>query len=132
MKKRKNKTSTPRHKRLKRSSRLQAARCWIPEYNGKNLVKGYSNHFAVDKLCAVRELTLLGYKIDYEYVDQLKLSLEVQRRINQKREELREEKLRIKIYDDCEDMYWSYEDCFQENDDDSSGDNDDWFDDIPF
>ena len=132
MKKRKNKSSVPRHKRLKRSSRLQAARCWIPKYNGKNLVHGYSNHFAVDKLCAVKELSLLGYKIDDEYVEQLKRSLEVQTRINQKRKELREEKLRINIYDDYEDMCWNFDEFLEEENDDAARVNDDWCEDIPF
>jgi len=132
MKKRKNKSNVPRHKRLKRSSRLQAAKCWIPKYNGKSLVHGYSNHFAVDKLCAVKELTLLGYKIDDEYVEQLKQSLEVQRRLNQKRKESREEKLRGNICEDYWDMYWDLEEYLQEEDDDASGVNEDWCEDIPF
>jgi len=131
MKKKKN-SSLPRHKRLKKESRLQAAICWIPKYDGKNLGKGYSKHFAVDKLCAVKELTLLGYKINDEYVEQLKCSIEMQIKFNRKRKELREEKLRINIYDDYEDMFWSFEEYLQEDKDDSSGVNEDWCDDIPF
>ena len=92
MKKRKNKSSGPRHKRLKKSSRLQAAKCWISKYDGENLVKGYSKHFAVDKLCAVKELRGLGYEISEEYVEQLKCSIEMQSQLNQKRRVLKEEK----------------------------------------
>ena len=95
MKKRKNKSSVPRHKRLKKSSRLQAAKCWIAKYDGENLVKGYSKHFAVDKLCAVEELRVLGYEINEEYVEQLKCSIEMQRQLNQKRRVLKEERLDI-------------------------------------
>lgn len=93
---------------MKRPSRLQAARCWIPKYDGSNLVKGYSKHFGVDKLCAVNELTLLGYKIDEGYVKQLKQSLENQRRINENRKRLREEKQRLEIYGDYEDNFWDF------------------------
>ncbi|MDR3594741.1 hypothetical protein [Clostridium sp.] len=125
MKKRKNNSNVPTHKRLKKSSRLQAARCWIPKYDGQNLVKGYSKHFGVDKLCAVKELTLLGYKIRDEYVEQLRLSLENQIRINQKRKELRKENSNITTYEECEDMFWDFEECLQEK-------NDEWCKEMPF
>ena len=57
---------------MKRSHRLQAAKRWIHKYNGKNIVKGYSKHFAVDKICAAKELKILGQSILEEYIDQLK------------------------------------------------------------
>ena len=116
MKKRKNNSNVPRHKRLKRDSRLQAAKFWIPKYDGQNLVKGYSKHFGVDKLSAVKELTLLGYTISEEYVKQLKRSLEVQIRINQKRKELRKEKSKVYTDEDCEDMFWEFEEWMEEED----------------
>lgn len=99
MKKQKANSGVPRHKRLKRSMRLQAARCWIAKYDGQDLVKGYSKHFAVN------ELILLGYKIDDKYIEQLKHSLEIQKRINQKKKELKEENLMINTYEDDEDMF---------------------------
>jgi hypothetical protein len=133
MKKRKKTTSVPRHKRLKRSSRLQAARHWIPKYEGQNLVKGYSKHFAVDKLCAVKELTLLGYKINEEYVEQLKHNIELQIKMKQKKKELREENIRITEYEAYENMFWDTEELIQENDGESSSFNvEDWDDEIPF
>lgn len=110
-------SKVPRDKRLKRPSRLQAARFWIPKYNGQNLVKGYSKHFGVDKLCAVKELTLLGYKINDEYVKQLKRSLENQIRINQKRKELRKENSNITTYEDYGDMFWDFEESLGEKND---------------
>ena len=130
MKKKKN-SSIPRHKILKKESRLQAAICWIPKYDGENLVKGYSKHFAVDKLCAVKELTLLGYKINDEYIEQLKCNVEAQIRINRKRKELREEELRINTYGDSEDIFWEY---FQEegNDNQEANDYGDWCEEMPF
>ncbi|KPL60467.1 hypothetical protein [Rossellomorea vietnamensis] len=70
--KKKRHTSTPRHKRMNRQSRLQAAPHWIPKYDGKNLVHGYAKHFGVNKLAAVVELELLGYPIDVQYKQLLK------------------------------------------------------------
>ncbi|RKQ35607.1 hypothetical protein [Oceanobacillus halophilus] len=72
MKKKKRKANTPKHKRLKRNGRLQAAVHWIPKYEGKNLVKGYSKHFGVNKLCAVKELEMLGYSIKESYKKELR------------------------------------------------------------
>lgn len=107
-------SGVPKHKRLKRNSRLEAAKAWITEYSGKNLVKGYSKHFAVDKLCAVKELALLGYKIDEEYMEQLKHSIEEQKKLKEKRKKLREEKLMNNICEDYEDMFWEFEEETQE------------------
>ena len=50
----------PRRKRMKCEKRLKAAKAWIPQYEGKNLVKGYRKHFGVDILCAIKELQMLG------------------------------------------------------------------------
>lgn len=109
MKKQKRNSGVPRHKRLKRDSRLLTANTWLTEYNGRNLVNGYSKHFAVDKLCAVKELTLLGYRFDEEYVQQLKQSIEAKKKLVEKRKKLREEKLMTNIYDDYEYMFYDFE-----------------------
>ncbi len=53
----------PRRKRLSRTTRLQAAKRWIAEYRGKNLVRGYKKWFGVDDVCAVVELRMLGVDI---------------------------------------------------------------------
>jgi len=83
--KKKKKSSIPRHKRMKRASRLQAAEHWIPKYEGKNIVKGYSKYFAVNKLCAVKELEMLGFKFESDYVKRLKESLEGQQKARRRR-----------------------------------------------
>jgi hypothetical protein len=57
-----------RSKRMKRPARLQSAKMWIPTYTGKNLIIGYCKHFAVDFLCAVKELRFIGATIDEEYI----------------------------------------------------------------
>ncbi|ASN04676.1 hypothetical protein [Virgibacillus necropolis] len=74
-KRKKNKAKTPRHRRQNCHGRLQAAPHWIPTFNGKNLVKGYSAHFGVDKMCAVNELEILGYSFNDEYKRKLKDAL---------------------------------------------------------
>jgi len=66
---------SPRYKRMKGQSRLQAAKAWLARYPGKNIVKGYSRHFAVHKLCAVIELQIIGVPIDSSYIEKLKRSL---------------------------------------------------------
>ncbi len=59
-----------------RKYRLQSAKDWIKTYSGNNIVKGYSKKYSVDKLCAVKELRLLGVEISDEYERQLRQSLE--------------------------------------------------------
>ena len=61
----------PKRKRYNKKQRLAAAEKWIPTYEGKNLVKGYSNWFGVDKICAINELELLGHETDSEYKEQI-------------------------------------------------------------
>lgn len=83
--------STPRTKRMKQFQRLNSASHWIKTYDGKSLVKGYSKRYGVDKLCAIRELRMLGVEISEEYENSLRRSLQQlwdQRRLRkQKREQ---------------------------------------------
>jgi hypothetical protein len=80
----------PRHKRLTRQGRLQAAKTWLRSYPGKNIARGYRKHFGVDSLCAIRELRLLGVAIDPAYE---RAVLAASRARNKKRK--REEKFLI-------------------------------------
>jgi hypothetical protein len=50
----------PRRKRFKREDRLQSAKSWLKGYDGKNVIRSYSKWFAVDQICALKELELLG------------------------------------------------------------------------
>ena|SRR5258705_1240279 len=68
----------PRAKRMDRSARLQSARTWLKTYSGKNIAAGYRRHFAVDWVCAFRELEMLGVKTDSAYKDQILKSVEGQ------------------------------------------------------
>jgi hypothetical protein len=59
-KKKKKHPHGPRRKRMKRTSRLQSARGWMQTYDGRDLVRGYSRWYGVDRLTAVLELRQLG------------------------------------------------------------------------
>jgi len=74
-KRKRKKTLAPRHNRMDRKRRLDSAKHWIAKYKGKNIIKGYKNHFGVDWLCAIKELQMLGVGLDPEYVEKLKLSV---------------------------------------------------------
>ncbi len=63
-------------KTLKREYRLRSGKDWIKTYSGNNVVKGYSKKYSVDKLCAVKELRMIGIEISEEYENQLRKSLE--------------------------------------------------------
>ena len=68
---RKNGPLPPRRKRMARRGRLQAARHWLPNYEGKNLVRGYAKWFGVNLWCAVLELRMLGVEVDPGYADEI-------------------------------------------------------------
>ncbi|MCZ0704484.1 hypothetical protein J2T56_003006 [Natronobacillus azotifigens] len=106
MAKKKNKSNTPRRKRMKRSSRLQAAKHWIPKYNGKNLVSGYSNYFAVDKLCAVKELEMLGHTFSDKYKQELKDNM-IRRQVNKERRrtEHRKRELEMDLFEESDETF---------------------------
>ncbi|PYS54587.1 MAG: hypothetical protein DMG13_07660 [Acidobacteria bacterium] len=86
---RKHKPLPPRHTRLRRSGRLQAAKAWMASYSGKNIVRGYRKHFAVDSICALRELGMLGVAIDPAYEKALMATVEGQRKRNSQKKQHR-------------------------------------------
>ena len=59
-----------------RKFRLSSSKDWIKIYSGKNIVKGYSKRYSVDKLSAVKELRMIGVEISEEYERQLINSME--------------------------------------------------------
>jgi hypothetical protein len=94
----------PRCKRMKRPARLQSAKMWIPTYTGKNLVKGYCKHFAVDLVCAVNELRMLDAKLDEQYVARALQSRE--QAILARQDKKQEEKERANIPEDSDDNFY--------------------------
>ena len=72
--KKKKKALGPRRKRMQKPRRLESARAtrWTDNYTGKNIVRGYCKWFAVDELCAVIELRILGVPISVERENELR------------------------------------------------------------
>ncbi|MEQ6390209.1 hypothetical protein RZN22_12915 [Bacillaceae bacterium S4-13-58] len=68
------KINTPKYKKYNRAHRLKVANKWIKSYEGKNVVEGYSKHFAVDKLCVIAKLGILGYAFSEK--EQMKKNLQ--------------------------------------------------------
>jgi len=93
----KQKSNTPGRKRMNRDSRLQAAKHWMPKYDGKNIIRGYMKHFGVDFSTVAVELEMLGVKIDSKYVGKLK-------RDQEKQEESKERKRRKKQEEECDEF----------------------------
>ena len=77
-----------------KQKRLKLARDWVNTYPGKHIVKGYSKKFGVDKLCAIKELRILGIEISEEYENQLRLSIEALKKQKQLRKNKKEQELK--------------------------------------
>lgn len=67
-------STVPRHKRLTRRARLDAAQHWLLGYSGKHLVRAYKRHFGVDLECALVELQQLKISLADDYVAALRQS----------------------------------------------------------
>jgi len=59
---------------MDRKRRLDSAKHWLPTYKGKNIIKGYKNHYGLIWICAIKELELLGVDLDPEYVQRFKIT----------------------------------------------------------
>ena len=90
---------------MKREARLQSAKQWIPQYEGKSIVRGYAKHFGVDFLCAIAELETLGVKLDPNYVAQLKCTVENRRLEKQRRKKEKQEEQLQTIDEDSDDTF---------------------------
>ncbi len=87
------KKKAPKKKRLKRPARLEKAKQWVKTYSGKRIVYGYAKNFGVDKLCAVKELRMIGIEISEQYEKQLIHSLSLMQKQKQLKKEQRSEAL---------------------------------------
>ncbi len=74
--KKKKKSLPPRTKRMNRQRKLQSAKLWLESYKGKQPVHAYRRRYGVDLLCAIAELKKLGLKIDPQYEEAVKRSVE--------------------------------------------------------
>jgi hypothetical protein len=66
----------PRRKRMRRQGRLATAPRWLASYAGKHVVRGYARWYGVDRLCAIKELRMLGVAVSREYESELRMALE--------------------------------------------------------
>jgi hypothetical protein len=53
---------------MNREQRLQSARTFIRNYSGRNIARGYSRWYGVNRWCAVLELKMLGVRLKEDYV----------------------------------------------------------------
>jgi hypothetical protein len=93
-------------KTRKRERRLQSARDWIKTYTGKHLVKGYAKHYAVDLLCAIAELRMLGVVIADGYEAAVKRSMADKALLQKKRKEAKTGQ--SELIDDTNDAHFAY------------------------
>lgn len=68
---------------MTQKERIVAAKDWTTKYNGKNVIAGYAKWFGVDKVCAIRELKMIGISITENLENQILESHKS--RINHKR-----------------------------------------------
>ena len=78
---------------MTRQARLNSARAtrWVEKYGGKNIIKSYGKWFAVDPLCAVIELRMLGVKIAPGREDQIEATIEARAAARQRRKQSAEQ-----------------------------------------
>lgn len=134
------KKKAPKKKRLKRPERLKSAKYWVKTYSGKRIVYGYAKHFGVDKICAVKELRMIGIEISEQYEKQLIHSLDLLRKQKQLKKEQQAEAL--KTFDDGFAFIAGYTSWgfpygityfeMEENEANSTPINHKWDDDLPF
>jgi len=70
----------PSEKGLNQGQRLQSAKRWLETYCGQRIVKGYSNRYGVDLMCAIRELQLLGLNIEPAYIKNVQTATQSQKK----------------------------------------------------
>ncbi len=64
---------------MKRAARLRAARAWLDEFDGNDVIRSYARWFAVDWPRAIKELRLLGVPLSEARILQLEATLKNRR-----------------------------------------------------
>lgn len=92
---------------MTRQQRLDSAKAtrWVEKYEGNNIIKSYGKWFAVDPLCAIIELRMLGVKITEERENQIKASIEARAAARRHRDELAGDREFEERYADSDDTY---------------------------
>lgn len=98
---------SPRRKRMKKESCLRSARDtgWVTNYQGKNVIKGYSNWFGVDLLTAITELRMLGVQIDTAREAEVRASIQSLTEARRRHSEALAQKKIDEIYSDADDTF---------------------------
>lgn len=52
---------------MNREQRLQSARTFIQNYSGRNIARGYSRWYGVNRWCAVLVLKMLGVRLKEDW-----------------------------------------------------------------
>ena len=74
-----------RRKSFRRDQRLQAAKNWLPTYEGKNVFRGYRKRYGVDWPTALRELEMLGVEVTPAYREQVLRTVQEQAEARQRK-----------------------------------------------
>ncbi len=90
---------------MTRDARLQVAKKWVSEFNGRNYVRGYAKWYGVDKICAIHELRMLGIKIDDKYEKSIRQAIEATAEQRRKRRIARKQKEHDELYSDADDYF---------------------------
>jgi hypothetical protein len=85
---------------MSRPARLQAAKRWIAEYRGKNLVRGYKKWFGVSDVCAVVELRMLGVDIPDARLEQARRDQKARARHRSRRKERSAARSSTRVWND--------------------------------
>ena len=97
----------PRRLRMNRKSRLQAAKSWLQDYTGKNLIKGYRKHFGVSMVQAAIELRMLGCDVSEERIEQLRINeMDIVLQRKRRKQQRSSEALANELLDCDEDFYF--------------------------
>jgi len=91
MAKKKNKKGIPKRKRMTHKSRLLSGESWVLKYDGKNIIKGFSNWYGVSNVCAILELRMLGIEISEQKLNQAKLVEQNKAKVKKEKKEKKEE-----------------------------------------
>ena len=69
------------------------------------MIRGYQRHFGVDWLCAIKELQMLGVRLNSNYVEQLKRTVKGCQKANRDRR-LKKKENENQIFDpDCDERF---------------------------
>jgi hypothetical protein len=99
----------PRTLRMNRAGRLRSAPHWLTSQTGRTAIqiaKSYRKRFGVDWPCAIRELEMLGIRLDPAWVAQLGRNLEGAQRA--RRQRLERHKSEVAEYDPDSDENFAY------------------------